>query len=201
MNWKHTIIKVVLFIVIIILAYLLYESIMRPLRFNSDVAEREKAVKERLIDLRNSQQMYKQLNQVYMGDFDTLIWFLDSAEIPIVNKIPDPNDTTFTLTINDTVGYVSVADSLFGKRRSTLLDSLRYIPYSGGEVFAMESGFIERGGIKVPVFEIKAAYKQFLKGLNEQMVINLVKAKKDIERYPGMKVGSIQEPSTDGNWE
>jgi len=201
MNWKYTIIKVLLAIIIIILGYLVVDSILKPMRFNKSVELRSSAVIQNLIDLRNGQQFYKQFNSKYAGDLDTLIMFLDSSEIPIVNKIPDPTDTTFTKTINDTIGYVNVADSLFRTRQDFSLDSLKYIPFSGGKLFKVESGVIERGGVSVPVFEIKAHYKVFLSGLDNQHVINLIKARDDIERYPGLKVGSMEEPSTDGNWE
>ncbi|MDX9905618.1 MAG: hypothetical protein RBS55_03425, partial [Bacteroidales bacterium] len=60
---------------------------------------------------------------------------------------------------------------------------------------------IDRSGIKVGVYEIKAHYSTFLKGLDRQLVINLIKSKEDIEKYPGLKIGSMEEPSTDGNWE
>ena len=201
MNWKYPAIKIVLLIIIIFLVYLVYESIMTPLRFSESVSKREKVVIENLKDIRNSQQFYKQLNGKYIGDFDTLIEFLKTSEIPIVKKIPDPSDTTFTLTINDTVGYVKVADSLFRYRTNFHPDSLKFIPFSRGEVFALNAGEITRGGLHVNVFESKAHYKQFLKGLDPQLGINLIKEKKDIDRYPGLKVGSMQEPSTDGNWE
>jgi hypothetical protein len=201
MNWKYTIIKILLAIVIVILVYLVVDSILKPMRFNKDVEIRSEAVIKNLIDLRNSQQFFKQFNNKYASDFDTLIMFLDSSEIPIVNKIPDPTDTTFTKTINDTVGFVRVADSLFHTRRGFTLDSLRYIPFSGGKEFQIEAGIIERGGVSVPVYEIKAPYGIFLVGLDNQYIINLIKAREDIERYPGLKVGSMIEPSTDGNWE
>jgi hypothetical protein len=201
MNWKLNIIKILLGVVIVILGYLLVDSILKPLRFEKEVDLRSEAVIQNLIDLRNGQQLYKQFYRGYMGDFDTLINFLENSEIPIVNKIPDPEDTTFTKTINDTVGYVKVADSLFKDRKNFSLTSLKYIPYSDGEPFEMNADFIARGGLDVPVFEIKAHYRTFLKGLDEQLIINLVKARKDLERYPGLKVGSLEEPSTDGNWE
>ena len=201
MNWKYTVIKIVLSIIIIILAYLVYESIMRPLRFNRAVEAREAKVIERLEDIRNSQQFYKKLNEKYAGNFDTLIHFLEVGEIPVVKMIPDPDDTTFTKTITDTLGYVSVADSLFSKRKHFSLDSIRYIPYSGKKPFEINAGSIERGGLKVSVFEVRAHYRDFLKGLEKQLIINLIKSKEDIERYPGLKVGSMEEPSTDGNWE
>jgi hypothetical protein len=201
MNLKYTVIKVVLSIIIVVLAYLIYDSIMRPVRFNKATTEREAKVIARLIDLRNSQQFYKRATTRYTGSFDTLVNFLATGEIPVVKMIPDPNDTTFTKTINDTLGYVKVADSLFRNRPNFKLDSIRYIPYSDGIQFELAAGAIDRGGIKVSVFEIRAPYTAYLKGLDRQLVINLTKSKEDIERYPGLKVGSMLEPSTDGNWE
>ena len=55
--------------------------------------------------------------------------------------------------------------------------------------------------IKVSVYEIKAPFTTYMKGLDRQLVINLTKSKEDIDRYPGLKLGSMEEPSTDGNWE
>jgi len=201
MKGKYTIVKVVLSIIIVVLAYLIYESIMRPVRFNSATSAREAKVIGRLIDLRTSQQFYKREHNRYTASFDTLISFLTIGEIPVIKIIPDPNDTTFTKTISDTLGYVKVADSLFHKRTNFVLDSLRYIPFSGDKQFEIAAGQIDRSGIKVSVFEIKAHYSTFLKGLDRQLVTNLIKSKEDIDRYPGLKVGSMDEPSTDGNWD
>ena len=201
MNVKYTIIKVVLSVIIIVLAYLIYESIMRPVRFNKATAERETKVIAQLIDLRTAQQFFKREHSRYTSSFDTLITFLKTGEIPVVKMIPDPNDTTFTKTISDTLGYVKVADSLFSKRQNFNLDQLKFVPFSDGKPFEMAAGSIDRGGIKVSVYEIKAPYSTYMKGLDRQLVTNLTKSKEDIDRYPGLKVGSMSEPSTDGNWE
>lgn len=201
MNLKYTVIKVVLGIIIVVLAYFLYESIMRPVRFNAAVNERERVVIAQLLDLRTAQQFYKREHNRYTKNFDTLVNFLKTGEIPEVRMIPDPNDTTFTKTIYDTLGYVKVADSLFSKRPNFDINSLRYIAYTNQQQFEINSGEVERGGIKVAVYEIKAHYNTFLNGLDRQLVINLIKSKEDIEKYPGLKLGSMDEPSTDGNWE
>jgi hypothetical protein len=201
MNRNLLILRIVLGVAIVILAYLMYKSIMTPLHFERAVKQREAKVIARLIDIRNSQQMYKKLNNTYTGSFDSLITFLKTGEIPVVKIIPDPRDTTFTKTINDTLGYVKVADSLFSNRRNFPLDSLRYVPFTNGEKFSMSSGKVDRGGLKVSVYEVRVPYRQFLRGLDRQLIINLVKSKEDIERYPGLKLGSMEEPSTDGNWE
>jgi hypothetical protein len=201
MKLNLNVIKVVLGIVIVILAYLLYESILEPLRFDKALRARESVVISRLIDLRNSEQIYKQLNGKYMANFDTLITFLRTSDIPIVKKVADPTDTTFSKTIIDTVGFVKVADSLFGRRPKFTLDSLQYIPFTSGKKFDIQSGVIERGGVTVPVFQIAAPFEIFLKGLDKQLVINHIKSQVDMNRFPGLKVGSMEEPSTDGNWE
>jgi len=201
MNRKYTIIKMVLAIIIVVLAYMIYESIMRPVRFNAATSDREAKVIGRLIDIRTSQQFFKREHNRYTASFDTLISFLTKGEIPEIRMIPDPNDTTFSRTISDTLGYIKVADSLFSHRSNFTLDSLRYIPFSDGSQFEIAAGQIDRGGIKVSVYEIKAPYSAYMKGLDRQSVINLTKSKEDIDRYPGLKLGSMEEPSTDGNWE
>lgn len=198
---KYTVIKVVLAIIIVVLAYFLYESIMRPVRFNKAVDQREDVVVARLIDLRTSQQFYKRQHNQYTSNFDSLILFLKTGEIPTVRMIPDPNDTTFSKTIYDTLGYVKVADSLFSGRINFNINDLRFIPFTTNQEFEIGAGTVERGGIKVGVYEIKAHYNTFLQGLDRQLVINLIKSREDIDKYPGMKLGSMEEPSTDGNWE
>ena len=201
MNKKYLVIQVVLGIIVVVLAYFLYESIMRPVRFNAAVKVREDVVIARLIDLRTSEQFFKRQYNRYTSNFDSLITFLKTGEIPEVRMIPDPNDTTFTKTISDTLGYVKVADSLFAKRPDFDINSLRFIPFTNMETFEIASGYVDRGGIKVGVYEVKAHYNTFLKGLDRQYVINLIKSKEDLEKFPGLKVGSMEEPSTDGNWE
>ena len=198
---KKTLIQLGLFVIVVALGYFVYESVMEPVRFNKEKAKREKVVIEVLKDIRSSQFIYKQLNGSYASNLDTLVTFLKVAEIPVVKIVPDPNDTTYTLTINDTVGYIKVADSLFGKRNNFKYTQLTTIPFSNGTLFEMQADTIERGGVEVHVFEAKAPYTSFLKGMNEQSIVNIIAKLEDIDRYPGLRVGSLAEPSTDGNWE
>lgn len=197
---KRKIIQVVLLLVILVLAYLVYDSINKPLEFNKEKAAKEIKVIQDLKDIRSGQLIFKKMHNEYAANIDTLLQFLREGQIPIVKKIPDPDDTTFTRTINDTLGYISVADSLYGKRLHFILDSLSYIPMSG-VMYSIDAGEVVKGGLKVNVFEASAHYSDILKGLDNQLIINLIKSRNDIEKYPGLKVGSMEEPSTDGNWE
>ncbi|MBN1338393.1 MAG: hypothetical protein JXA03_03670 [Bacteroidales bacterium] len=197
----NNIIKVVLLAVIVVLAYLVVESVMEPVRFKKETDHRSQAVIDNLIEIRSAQMTYKSIHGKYTRSFDTLIDFLKTGEIPVVKMVPDPTDTTFTKSIRDTIGYIPVADSLYRKKPGYQVENIRFIPFSDKKEFTLEAGTIEKGGVKVNVFEATAHYNTFLKGLNEQMVINIIATKEHIEKYPGLKVGSMVEASTDGNWE
>ncbi len=202
MDKKLTIINIVLVIVAILLAYMVYHSISQPVIFDNTKKERESKVVQNLKDIRSTQGLFKENYNRYTASFDTLIEFIRTGELPVVNIIPDPNDTTFTKTINDTVGYIKVLDSLFSTRQNFNVESLRYIPFSEPQQeFEIEAGYIMRGGMNVPVFEVKAHYNTYLQGLDEQRVRNAVAQRENLEKYPGLKVGSMDEASTDGNWE
>jgi hypothetical protein len=195
------VIQLVLFVGIVILGWFVYDSIMEPVKFKQEMNERQSKVVQHLKDIRDAQYYFKQEHKEYTNSFDSLVAFIKTGEIPVVKIIPDPEDTTFVRTINDTIGFVSVADSLFGKRPSFNVLSLGFIPFSNGEHFELNAGNIDRGGVSVAVFEAKAHYNTFLKGMDSQTIINIIASKEDIDRYPGVKVGSMLEPSTDGNWE
>lgn len=209
-NKKLTIINIVLVIIALFLVYLVYKSISEPVVFENTLKERElgdaknvnvKCVKQSLIDIRDAQSLYKQSYNKYTGSFDTLIEFVKTGKVPVVNIIPDPNDTTFTKTINDTVDFIPIVDSLFKNRANFDVNSIRIVPFSQDKEFELQAGYITRGGLKVAVFEAKTPYSVYLWDLDPQRVNNLRAEKEDLEKYPGLKVGSMDEPTLTGNWE
>lgn len=201
MNKKLTIINIALVLLAIFLAYMVYDSIRQPVVFENSKRDREEKVVQNLKDIRSSQVLFKQTYNRYTANFDSLIEFIRTGELPIVNIVADPNDTTFTKTINDTVGYVKVADSLFKNRTNFKVENLRYIPYTDKQEFEIKAGYIVRGGMNVPVFEVKAPYKTYLNGLDPQRIRNTAAQQEAINKYAGLKVGSMDEASIDGNWE
>lgn len=198
---KKTILQIVLLAIAVFLAYMIYESIMRPVRFNKERDLRTSEVIQNLKDIRGAQIAYRSIYQKYTKSFDTLIHFINTGKIPVVKMVPDPMDTTFTRSIRDTIGYILVKDSLFTKRQGFDVNNLRYIPYSNGETFKMDAGQIERSKIMVNVFEAYAMNSQFLKGLDNQLVSNYNDLLESTQRFPGLRVGSMEEATIDGNWE
>jgi len=198
------VLSIALAAIILFLCYLVYESIMRPVRFNNINNTRRTAVISNLKDIREIQKYYKQNKGSYAADFASLLTFAEEGKIPIIRIIPDPTDSTHTRSISDTIGYVSVKDSLFGRRQNFELKNLPIVPYSNNVRFELKADTLERSGIKVYVFEAKTLNKNFLTegmGLYRQELINLDSKLEQLDRYPGLKVGSLTDVSTDGNWE
>ena len=190
---KLRIIQIVLLIGIAFLAYFVWETIQTPVRFNKEKDSRSDVVIQNLKDIRSVQQMFRSLNDTFTPSFDTLIKFMSEGQIPVVNIIFDPTDTTLTKTINDTIAFVNVADSLFGRRTNFIINDIQYIPFSGGVKFDLDAGNITKGGVLVSVFMAVARKEDYLKGMDKALIRNPIV--KDII------VGSMSEPSTDGNWE
>ncbi len=205
---KRNLLQIVLVVVALLLAYFLYESIMGPVRFNEEVSKRETAIIEKLKDIRTMQQAYKNVNGKYSGGFDTLIDFFKNGKLPIIKKIGNVPDTLteeqalkMKIVSRDTV-YVNPYDEIFqGKKNKDFLEKIKIIPYTNNKEFTIKAAIISKSSINVPVFEVTALYDYYLEGLDKQLVRNLKTKAMDANKFEGLKVGSLEEPSTDGNWE
>ena len=204
------VINIILFAIIVFLAWQVVKSIQAPIKFGNEQKAREAKVVERLIDIRNAEVLYKNANNKYTANFDSLILFCQNAEIPIVKIVPDPTDTTFTRTINDTIGFVKVMDSLKAGRNNFNINDIKWVPFSQPQQnYELEAGTIQRNGIEIPVFEARTPYEVYLATPGEafsekewnQRRDNAKAEKESINRYAGLKVGSMEEATTDGNWE
>ncbi len=214
---KKSILQIFLAIVMIALAYFLYESIMAPVRFDKTRIAREKAVIERISDIRSAQRGYKQVYGKYTGSFDTLINFVLTADMEFERQLVSSDDSVGLAKLkrarkkNIEKFTVKAIDTVFGAKKLTpeQIEQLRYIPNStianeGKAVeFIMGAGSVMVGNVSVPVFEAKAPYKSFLLDQNEQLLINLIDEQKNVlYRYPGIKVGDLNQATNDaGNWE
>ena len=205
------VINIILFAIIVLLAWQVVKSIQAPIKFNTEQKAREAQVIERLIDIRNAEVLYKNATNKYTDNFDTLINFCQNAEIPVVQMISKQNaeDSTY-YTVYDTIGFIKVMDSIKGKRENFNINDLKVVPFSQPQTnFELEAGTKESSGIKVPLFEARTPYEVYLAqpgaAFNEkewkQRVDNLKAEKESIDRYAGLKVGSMEEASTEGNWE
>lgn len=208
----RTAIKILLTIAIVILGYLLIESIMNPIRFNKEKDRREKVTIERLKDIRTAQVAFKSKYGRYTGSFDTLIDFVKYDSFPIVLKIgfltDDMIEKGYTerkalregLITRDT-SYRVVFDSIFPI--GFAIDSIRYVPFADTNQFKLQAAVISTAsGVQVEVFEASVLNNILLKGLDPQLIINYNAEREKITGFKGLRVGNINEPNNNaGNWE
>lgn len=184
------------------LSYLDYKSIKDPIEFGKEKDRRYIVVVQRLKDIRTAQIAYKAVKGKYASDFDSLFTFIKYDSLPVIKAIGTVPDTLTEeealkrgLVQRDT-SFVSAKDSVFStfylKERANafVVDSLAYIPFSGGEKFDLQAGQIERNKVNVHVFEVVADKNAILNGLDPA----LIRTEKDL------KVGSMTDPNTSGNW-
>lgn len=208
-----TALSIVLSVIIVVLAWLLVQSIMKPIRFNKEKDAREAAIKERLIHIRTAQEAFKSVKGYYTGSFDTLITFLKTDSLPLVFKRGAITDEMIAegitseqmavkkgLIKRDT-SYIPVRDSVFQKDYP--LDNLRFVPGMENTEFKMAaSRVMTTSMVLVNVFEAYVLNDVFLSDLDRQLVVNYNEQRTKTTGFPGMKVGDVNIPNNNaGNWE
>lgn len=193
-------IQIVLVALILVFSYMLYESIQGPIRFKAEQRIRYDLGIERLKQIRTAQVVYKVENGKYTGSFDTLIKFIKEGKMKVVRMEIDPNDTIdFSRGVAKDTLLVSIKDSLF---KDINVDSLRYIPVTGGEIEMASSEIITASQVMIPVFEARIPNDILLEGLDRQLIINFNYEREQTVKYAGLQVGSIIEANNNaGNWE
>jgi len=183
---KIKLISLGLLVVIIVLTYLTYNSIMTPIRWNNEKLKRYAKIIERLKDGRTAQLAFYDKYNRYAGHWDTLINFIKYDSLPLIRAIGHVPDTLteaeaieLKLIIRDTIN-LAVKDTLFNNRFH--IDSLKYVPYTGGAIFHIGAGeVLTASKVRVKVFEIRDS--------------------KPFDPSHILRVGSLTEATTSGNWE
>ena len=193
-----SLLNIVLWICVVLLVYVCYASIMKPIRFDALRQQREAAVKARLMDIRKAQSAYYLLHDGrYAASFDTLIQFVKTARLPFVQEKAGVPGESFC---RDTC-WVALADTLYPKGFQA--DSLRYIPYGKGAQFEIQvCNHEDSSGKFYDLLEIKAPLDAYLEGMDSQEVANWRAEQERQEKYAGLKIGDLETPNNNaGNWE
>ncbi|MDR0725746.1 MAG: hypothetical protein LBF59_07060 [Prevotellaceae bacterium] len=199
-----TIIQIILGVIVVVLAYLLYDSLMEPIRFKEAVKYRNELVVQRLKDIRELQVAYKDRYGRYSGGFDTLINFYKNDSLKIVKQIGSWDDSLAVaqkLVYTDTI-RVAVKDSLFRNVAGFNIDSIAIVPLVR-EPFQLQAvSYMSISKVVIPLFEASVHNDVYLKGLDRQAIVNLSDEQENMNKYPGIKVGSVTQPNNNaGNWE
>ena len=199
----------VLFLFSAVLVFAIYNSINAPIEFNMVKNERYLKVIDRLKDIRNAQVAFKSVNGIYSNDFEELVKFVDSAQFTIVQKRDSSYmqydrvyriDMLREVIVVDTLGYVSVKDSLFSNTDS--YKSMASIPIDGiDEKFKLKADIIDKNGYNVPVFEVRVSKDLILFDQNKDLITQEKQTVSvDGVNGPDIVLGSLSDVSTNCNW-
>ena len=226
-----TVINLVLAACVIGLVYICYGSIMGPIKFDNEKSIRDKAIIARLIDIRKAQQEYRSLHQgAYTDNFDSLIAFVKTAKLPFIMKVGTLTDDQLNNGMTEKKAMaiinkakktnnwnevekeglqnfrrdtmrVAVLDTIFAKGFNP--DSLPYVPYGNGAKFELAiRKDTTKSGAPLNLFQAQVPYEVYLKGINDQELINLKDVQNKLGKYCGLRVGDIETPNNNaGNWE
>jgi len=198
-------VQLLLWPVIIILAWLVYRSPISLKEFQEETNYRKSAVIQDLKDIRTAQIAFKDKYRVYAGDFNSLLSFVKNDSLAVVKAIGETPDSLTEdqallagIISRDTV-FVPVYQTIYNQDYLDTRDSrfpfdlemLSIVPFSD-ETFSIESGNIEKGKVVVQVFEVSTTFGTFLNGLDA--------TNKGIDLDNTLRVGSMSDASINGNW-
>jgi len=202
-------IQIVLWLASFFFAYQIYDSVNGPIKFNQIKNERYAKVINRLKDIRTAQIAHKDVTGIYSNNFDSLIKFIDEGIFTLIEKRDSSYleyDRTYRIDmlkeieIVDTLGFVSVKDSLFGQNESYKM--MAKVPIEGTDSkFSIKSDIIDKNGYNVPVFEVKVKKDIVLFDQNKDLLDQENKVI-SVDGVNGTEIilGSMTEVSTSGNW-
>lgn len=223
------IVSIVLLLAIVGITYKIVQSIQEPVQFNKAVKAREAVGIQRMKDIRDLQVAYKSVNGKFASTLDSLILFYNTGNMEVLMQVGS-NDDSLAVAHTEAIkkanrkitaqelynlylagdknlvftvkSEIPVRDTLFRSRTDFVVDSLKYIPFSGKQLTEMEAVIKKVSGVDVPLFEARMPYRKLLKGLDNQLRINLDADKRAQNRFEGLQVGSISAPNNNaGNWE
>jgi len=191
------IINLILLAAIVVAGYLLYSGINEPIAFNSQKEARKNAVADRLIQIRESQEIYRSITGEFAHNFDTLVQVLKTDSIPFVQVFEDPEDPTNEDKYVYKTLYSNALDSVMAMGIN--LDSLRYVPYAAsGTTFDFYGDTMTYQKTIVSITEVGTRWKNFM-GEYADPRFRKYDQSYDPERM--IKFGDRNSPNLSGNWE
>lgn len=197
---KH-VIRILLCVAIVVMAYLCVMSIMTPINFDNERAVREKAIIKNLVDIRNVEIEYKKLNGHYCPNADSLVAFIEYGKVPMIMKEGTLTDEQMKNGLTEKkaaaivrrgnakeiaenglqgfrrdTAFVSVYEAMFADKYT--LDEAKaivYVPYTDNLTFEFDTASYVNSvtGIVTPLIQVGTSYDSYLGDLNHQQLVNL----------------------------
>lgn len=188
-------INLILILMVFGLIYLLINSIKEPISFQAEKAKREKAVINKLMNIRSAQELHRSVNGKFANNYDSLRHVINTGKIQIISVTGDPDDPSNSTIIYDTT-FEAASDK--AKTLGIRLDSMEYVPYGNGEKFSIQADTMTYQKTLVNVVEVGTTKDKFMGKFADARY-----ARYDDSYDPNaiIKFGSLSAPNLSGNWE
>ncbi|MEM6966623.1 MAG: hypothetical protein AAF573_17795 [Bacteroidota bacterium] len=197
------IINLVLVALIAALGYLLFYGIREPIAFKDTKTERLDAVTDRLKQIRYAQEFYRDITGKFAPSFDSLKYVLERDSFTLVKIIGNPDDpngdfvrTEKKRSAKDSIAYLLKSPD---SKIKIVLDSLRFVPYSGGAEFEIQADTLTYQKTLVNVTQVSTRWKTFM----GSKFGDIKYARYDNTYDPAnlVRFGDMSAPNLSGNWE
>lgn len=177
--------------------YFNYTTINNEISFSREKDYRYNEVKERLLVIRAAQLAYKDAKKTYATSFDSLVDFVKNGKLSILKMEGNEEDSLAVAQgkISREIVEIPVLGSYAFDYKGYPVDSLPYIPYGNGSRFSLETGSMiinNDSSLTQPTMLVSANFRNFLSDLGE-------KYNKEVPDSL-IKLGSLTEATTNGNW-
>ncbi len=191
------IINLVLILLVALLAYILIDSIREPIAFKAEKEKRENAVIDRLMQIRQAQEMYRGVTGGFAPNFDTLQEVLTKGRFAIISVMGDPDDPGNAEAVTYDTTYRSAIDSV--RVLGMDLAKLRYVPFTSPQKqFDIAADTMTYQKTLVSVVEVGTKRANYMGDYASPRF-----AKYDNSYNPNgtIKFGDMNAPKLSGNWE
>lgn len=198
------VVSIALWVFIVFLGYQIYQSIMKPIHFNTEKKVRYAKVIENLKIIRDAELAFGKVNRRFTDKPNDLISFIDTAQFAITeikNVVVTEQRGRITVDVEkrivDTVGFKPVSESFEGRNYKEMMT----VPGTDSK-FDLKTGRIEKViGVQTWVFEAKVDKAVILTGMDKDLINQEKEALGGIN-VPGeyISVGSLEDVNSNGNW-
>lgn len=190
------VINLVLLAVIAGLAFVLYSGINEPIAFQAEKNKRKEAVKNKLVNIRQAQELYRGVTGQFAPTFDTLRDVLTNGNFMLVSVEGDPDDPNNPDAVVYDTTFTPAIDSV--NKLGVILDKMEIIPYTDGSVFNLSADTITYQQTVVPVVEVGTTWKEFM---GEYASPRYAKYDSSYDPNASFKFGSMEAPQLGGSWD
>lgn len=179
MNKKQKLIVLGIFGVLnIFLVWKIYDLVIGDVREQQEIKRIDKLVINKLSIIRDCQVVYNDIHGDYAKSFDELINGIKNGQLMEFSKVGDKDRNPDEEVQIDTI-YTDAMIKVFGSR-DYAIENLSFVPPHDTAVFLMETDYVYKSDVKLPVFEVVDPHPY------------------NPERT--LKVGSLVDAIETGNW-